>query len=94
MIVYISGPITGLPHFNTFAFQAAESKLKQQGHIVLNPRNLPLGLTYAAYMDIAMAQVRAADAVYTLEGWTKSKGAKAEVAYAASIGKQLIGEPE
>lgn len=90
-VVYLSGPITGIENYNTAAFATAEMQHKDQGHVVLNPRRLPLGLTYQAYMDIAMAQVRAAEVIYRLPGWSNSKGARAEVAYAQSLGKYITG---
>jgi hypothetical protein len=91
MVVYIAGPITGQPNYNTSAFKEAERVLRYAGHTVLNPRNTPLGLTYAAYMDISLAMIRASDQVYALEGWSKSKGAATEVAYATSLNKPITG---
>jgi len=35
--VYIAGPMTGLPEFNTAAFDAAARSLEQLGHAVFNP---------------------------------------------------------
>ena len=37
MIVYIAGPMTGLPDLNYPAFNAAEEALTAAGHAVLNP---------------------------------------------------------
>lgn len=40
MRIYISGPMTGLPDLNRPAFDAAEKRLTEQGHFVINPHNL------------------------------------------------------
>jgi len=84
--VYISGPMTGFPDFNFPAFRDASARLRGLGHCVLNPARNPLGLEYHHYMDIAMAMVRCAEVVVLLPGAETSKGSRAEVAYAVSLG--------
>lgn len=37
MIVYIAGPMRGIPEFNFPAFHAAAKKLRDEGHLVFNP---------------------------------------------------------
>lgn len=90
MKVYISGPTTGIKDYNFPAFFTAESKIKKLGILPLNPARNPVGLEYREYMDIAFAMVRSSDAIVTLPGWESSPGAKAEVAYAESIGLDII----
>lgn len=94
MRVYISGPMSGLENNNFDAFFSAESKLKEKGHIPLNPARSPHDLLYAHYMDIAMAMVRSSQAIFLLPGWENSPGARAEYAYAQSIGLQVIANNE
>lgn len=72
MKVYIAGPMSGLPNFNRAAFNHAHFHLWSKGHIVLNPARLPDGLTQGEYMDICLAMLRCADAIYMLEGWEHS----------------------
>lgn len=86
MKVYIAGPMTGLKNYNFPAFYDAEEKIKKNGMIPLNPARSPAGLQYRDYMDISFAMVRSSDAYATLPGWESSAGARAEVAYAESIG--------
>lgn len=90
-VVYISGPMTGLPEYNYTAFKEATELLEASGFIVLSPHTLPIGLDYDQYLDIALANIRACDQVYVLRGWSSSIGAKAEIAYAKAIGKEITG---
>lgn len=40
MRIYISGKMTGCPDNNRHAFDAAENRLTEQGHFVINPVNI------------------------------------------------------
>ncbi|TNL09061.1 nucleoside 2-deoxyribosyltransferase [Kosakonia cowanii] len=85
MKVYIAGPMSGFDQFNRPAFHAAESNLREHGNVVLNPATLPDGLSQVQYMDICLAMLRCADAVYMLAGWENSAGARAEHALAEKL---------
>lgn len=91
-VVYIAGPITGVVHLNRPAFEKLHAMLSREGVIVLNPLDLPSGLSEFAYMDICLAMVRHCDAVVMLDGWLSSKGARAEHALAEKLGKQILCE--
>ncbi|KQC24260.1 DUF4406 domain-containing protein [Escherichia coli] len=90
MKVYVAGPMTGHENFNREAFHKAEEELKREGHTVLNSAVLPDGLTQSQYMDICMAMIRCVDAIYMLNGWQRSAGAKAELALAEKLGHAVI----
>ena len=51
MRIYISGPMTGILDHNTHAFNAAASRLRKQGHFVINPAEL--SLTFGTAEEIA-----------------------------------------
>jgi nucleoside 2-deoxyribosyltransferase len=85
-VIYIAGPITGIPD-HAKAFNEAAAKLRQFGYQVLNPVELPAGMTEAAYMDICLAMVRHCDAIVMLPGWEGSTGAVCERALATKMGK-------
>ena len=92
MIIYIAGPMKGIENSNREAFYGAEILLTDAGHDVLNPAVLPDGLPDTAYMPICMAMLNQADAIYLLNGWKKSVGARAERLFAKRQGKLELFE--
>ena len=51
MRVYCSGPMTGHPDLNRPAFDAAERRLSEQGHFVINPVNI--SVTFGTAEELA-----------------------------------------
>lgn len=94
MKIYIAGPMTGLVEFNRPAFMFTAAKLTGRGHVALNPAVLPDGLSQAEYMDICLAMLRCAHAIYLLDGWEKSAGARAEKALAEKLRLEIIYQSE
>lgn len=93
MILYLSGPITGVSDYKT-RFADAENQLLKKGFTVINPARTTEGLTNADYMRISMAQLEAADGIVLFGSWGLSRGAIIEALYAAYIGKQLFAASE
>lgn len=91
-VVYIAGPMSGLPDLGRKHFREAEKRLKEAGYIALNPAVLPKGMEKDRYMPICLAVLEAADAVYMLQGWRSSAGAQMERAYAQYQGKEIWEE--
>ena len=89
-IVYIAGPTTGYENFNRQSFHNVQHQLLMDGDVALNPANLPDGLTQGEYMDICFAMIRAADAIYLLNGYEESKGVMAELAYAEKLELEIV----
>ena len=84
--IYLSGPMTGLPHGNRPAFLEAAQSLRARGFRVINPAEYgsPEDDWYAAMRrDIRM--LMDADAVVTLPGWERSRGARLEVYVACQL---------
>ena len=91
--IYIAGKITGEPNYKE-KFDIAATSLEAQGHIVLNPAELPEGMLSADYMRICFAMIDTADAIYLLKGWYSSSGASIERNYAMYTGKSILTEGE
>lgn len=89
-IVYLAGPMTGKPLYNHEAFYRKANDLTDRGYNVINPAILPTFLDDSKYLAIDMALIEACDMVCTIEGWTESAGAIAEVAYALRQGKKIV----
>ncbi|HBC7422538.1 TPA: DUF4406 domain-containing protein [Serratia marcescens] len=90
MKIYIAGPMSGLPGCNRQAFNQAAAVLTVDGHVPLNPAFLPDGLTQADYMAIGMVMLQRAEAIYLLDGWQVSAGARAEFSLAEKLGLKVI----
>ena len=89
MKVYIAGKITGDPNYRE-KFQKVADELKDKGHAVMNPAVLPDGFEHEDYIKICMSMINACDAVYLLEDWTNSRGARFEHIYADMFGKKIL----
>lgn len=90
-LVYISGPMTGLPDANRATFDAAEQYLRNTyGCGVLNPARMPDGLQYRQYMAHAMQLLAHATVIVLLPGWEKSRGAFIEVLIADRDGVPMV----
>jgi hypothetical protein len=90
MIIYIAGPMSGLPDSNYPAFHAAAAALRAAGHTVLNPAENPPPPKghpnpWQYYMRLSVKQIADADAVVMLRGWEDSNGADIEHALAENL---------
>ena len=80
-VIYLSGPMTGLPDCNYPAFHAAAARLRALGYRVENPAENPTpacGGTWEGWMRLALRQQLRCDAVAFLPDWQASRGARAE----------------
>lgn len=89
MKIYIAGKITGDPNYRE-KFERVADLLRTEGHIVLNPAEMPQGMEPADYMRICFAMIDVADAVVFQPGWSNSKGASLEYDYCQYTGKQIM----
>ena len=87
MKVYIAGKITGNENYKA-KFAEAEEKLRELGHIPLNPAVLPEGVEKADYMRICLAMLDSADAIAPRLSWTRSDGAAIEMSLARYTDKK------
>ena len=97
MKIYIAGKITGLPRAAIeLKFEAAASALTAEGHDVFIPTVLPAyeSVPHEDYMHICYAMIDICDAIFLLDDWQKSKGARMECQYAADWRKKIIYQDE
>lgn len=89
LILYLCGPMTGLPDDNYPAFHTAAKQLRDAGYLVVNPAEttLPRTAPWISHMrkDIA-DMVNTCDAVATLPGVQNSRGAVIETGIATGLG--------
>jgi hypothetical protein len=103
-VVYIAGPMRGLPDCNFPAFDAARDRIATAGHIAVSPadHDRDLGIVPTLGPDEMerrfvqlegwrwdIEQVADCDAVYMLRGWESSTGARAEHAIAVWLHKEI-----
>jgi len=99
--VYIAGPMAGVEDLNSPAFARAAEKLSAEGWTVYDP--VEIGEMYGTADEIQsdpellakvvkaeLGFVARADAIYLLEGWEKSVGAKRELLVALGCGLEVI----
>jgi hypothetical protein len=87
--IYISGPIKDDPDYLA-KFAKAEFVLATGGWKVVNPCTLTSEqLTYAEYMKLDLVAELACDAIFMLQGWEQSGGARCEHLVAAMTGMEI-----
>lgn len=96
MIVYLAGPMSGLPDFNYPAFHAAEEELRAAGHVPINPARHGSDprsgdWEWSDYIRRTIRDLTQADGIHLLPGWEKSRGATLEKTIADALGLARIG---
>jgi len=91
--VYISGRISGLDFNEAYRhFASAETWLIDQGHAPINPINLPRDMSYEEYMRLDILSLMSCDAIYMLDNYKASRGARLELSIAKAIGLEIVYE--
>jgi hypothetical protein len=94
-VIYLSGPMTGMPEFNFPAFHKAAASLRASGHEVVNPAELDAAdagkpMTWEMYLRRDIRALMECTGIALLPGWEKSKGAKLEKHIADQLGMSVI----
>lgn len=97
-LVYISGQITGLELKEAKAnFDKAEALLLEKGFTPVNPMkiNPPMSAkNWKEYMRDDIVQLFDCDAIFLLDNWQDSKGARIEHFIAKEIGLMILTEKD
>ena len=101
--IYIAGPMRGLPDFNYPAFNDCAEAHRAVGWDVVNP--VEIGADYgtpeqinadpcllAAVMAADIKALKTCEAIFLLNGWENSRGAKMELAAALAEGFEVYTE--
>ena len=83
IVIYLAGPMSGVPDFNYPAFAAYTDRYRREGFTVVSPAELDGGDTsqpYETYMrrDIEAILDNQVERIYLMPGWGRSRGAKFE----------------
>ena len=102
--IYIAGPMRGLPDFNYPKFNQYAQAHRMAGWFVVNP--VEIGADYgtpdqinadpallAAVMAAELHALETCDAIYLLDGWQNSEGARKELAAAIAYGLKIYLAP-
>lgn len=91
--IYISGQITGLSKRRWYKnFEKVERRLLAAGYDVINPAKNMMNLTYDEYMAIDLMLLERCDAIYMLDNWRTSKGARKELTRARELNLEVLYE--
>jgi hypothetical protein len=92
--VYISGRIKGYPDSIDHFARAEHQLTRRDGHEVVNPHKIDAGgePTYEDFMRADLKALLNCDAIYMLEGWERSVGARCEHMVAAVCGLDIFYE--
>lgn len=94
MIVYLSGPMSGVENYRE-TFEAAARELTAAGHTVINPAEIlqvapEAAASRASFLLIDLHLLASAEAMLLLPGWEESTGCQAEFAFCRAVGIPAI----
>lgn len=93
-IIYISGPMAGIEGYKK-NFKAAEEKMKEAGHEVVNPAEIDVeGMDREEILDMDLKLLGGCDGICMLKGWQQSCGANREYGFALGRGIEVLYEDE
>lgn len=94
MKIYISGQITGLePKAAKAKFDKAEKILIEKGYNPVNPMKLNIPIEGKAWIDYMLDDLKLlfdCDAIYLLDNWQESNGARIEYLIAQEMGMTIL----
>lgn len=104
-MIYVAGPMTGLPKLNYPKFRRVTACLRRKGWDVVSPVEIgeTMGLRGESpdeqdavllrhVIDAELRALRSCDAIYLMDGWERSKGTLQELVIAISYHLEIILE--
>ena len=93
-MLYLAGPMRGLPDFNYAAFHKAAFDMRALGHQVFNPAEHHYayeigGIDGCLALDFQVLIGLCHEGVVVLDGWERSNGARAEVFCTLALGRPV-----
>jgi len=87
-MIYIAGPMSGMPDLNFPAFHAEAGRLRARGFVVVNPAeiNPDKSMPWHDCMLRDIAELVKCHAIRLLPGWESSSGARIEEIIALHLG--------
>jgi hypothetical protein len=101
MKIYISGPMTGHVNLNESRFAETAEYIHTLGHTPVNPHDISMTVEaspgyddpcWEDYMKADLAELEKCDAIFMMDGWTTSRGAKVEFEFAVAHGIRILYE--
>lgn len=95
--IYVSGKIAGLDYKDAYGkFDSREKQLRLIGFDVVNPMKIhdceDKGKSWEQFMVEDIAELFKCDAIYMMDNWGQSRGARVEYAIARELGFKVIFE--
>lgn len=97
MKVYISGKITGLPYEEAVRkFKRAEEQVRSFGYEPVNPicNGIDIEAQWKEHMKVDIGTLLDCEAIYLLQDWSESRGARIERNIAEEMGHFIMMQPE
>lgn len=100
--IYVAGPMRGRPDRNRAAFNAAAERLAAKGWQPVNPVDMTRvwpceeadgrmnGMRLFELMEIERELVKRVRAIYLLDGWEASEGARTELRTFLDLGRREV----
>ena len=92
MTWYVSGPMSGYDDNNFPAFSHATKVLRSRGFEIISPHEIEIGghalmpVRWDEYLRADLKQLVDCHGIVLLRGWSKSRGARLELATALGLG--------
>lgn len=90
-IIYLSGPMSGLPNLNFDEFHKIAAEIRTRGFEIINPAEIEQpDKSWNPCMRRDIVELMRADTIALLKGWKNSAGARLEITIAEALGMKIV----